>query len=161
MLDTLAKAVDLLKSSGWQTAMIAAACGLLLYLNSVEVIPAMEPWMVILTWAAMLVSVGLALAALASVLQHVMGGVWEQWLRKRSMYKIEQAFRDYIPHLTDKERQILGYLRHKKMKTFTADNDGGYAGTLLARRFIRYIGVGDRPSTWTNARWPYLSMCGK
>jgi hypothetical protein len=41
----------------------------------------------------------------------------------------------------DRSRQILGYLREKKTKSFTADHDGGYAGTLLARGFIRYIGV--------------------
>ena len=36
---------------------------------------------------------------------------------------------------------IFGYLLKKKQKTFTADIDGGYAGTLLSRGFIQIIAV--------------------
>lgn len=141
MLDTLAKSIDLLKASGWQMAMIAAACGLLLYLSAAGIIPAMEPGWALLVWAGMLIAGGLAVAALLSSFQRAFGALWDRWQRHRSLQKAEQAFRNYIPHLTDKERQILGYLREKNHKTFVADHDGGYAGTLLARGIVVYVGV--------------------
>lgn len=141
LLDFLSKSIDLLKASGWQTAMIAVGCGLLLYLSRVGIIPAMDPWMVILAWAAMLIAAGLAVASLLSALQGVAESGWAGWRRRRARQSQIDAFRKHLPFLGDKERQILGYLRHNKQKTFIADHDGGYASTLLAQRFVYYIGV--------------------
>jgi hypothetical protein len=66
MLDTLAKAIDVLKASGWQALMIAAACGVLIYLSTSGTLPAMEPGWLLLAWAVLLVTLGLAIAALIS-----------------------------------------------------------------------------------------------
>jgi hypothetical protein len=60
--------------------------------------------------------------------------------KRRSREAAEQAVRDYLPHLTEKERQIIGFLLAKNQKTFTATPDGGYARTLLARRLVLIIG---------------------
>jgi hypothetical protein len=42
----------------------------------------------------------------------------------------------YIPFMTEKEKQIIGYLLKHNQKTFTAAVDGGYAVTLIARGII-------------------------
>jgi hypothetical protein len=141
MLDVLAKFVDLLKASGWQMAMIAVACALLLYLSASGIIPDLDPAWTLVVWAGMLIAAGLAIAPLFTSLQGVAEGAWRRRQHLQAVRQAEQVFWDYIPYLTDKERQILGYLREKKLKTFVADHDGGYAGTLLARGFVTYVGV--------------------
>jgi hypothetical protein len=147
MLETLTKAVDLLKASFWQAAMIAIACLLLIYLNAIGLIPAIDS-IVPLLWVIAFVSGGLAIAAEASDLDQNYrkwrARAREERERSRAARKLEQSFRDYVPFLTDKDRQILGYLLHKKQKTFLADDDGGHASTLLARGFVKYIGVGGQ-----------------
>ena len=96
-------------------------------------------------WVLAFISGGLAIAADASDLEQS----FRKWRAKagaeknlrRAQEKLQQDFRDYVPYLNDKERQILGYLRKKKLKTFTAEIDGGYASTLLSRGFIKIIAV--------------------
>lgn len=44
--------------------------------------------------------------------------------------------RAYIPHMTDHEREIVGYLLHHNQKSFTAASDGGYAATLISRGIV-------------------------
>jgi hypothetical protein len=141
VFDTLAKFVDLLKASGWQMAMIAVACALLLYLSAAGVIPGIEPGWTLVVWAGMLIAAGLAIASLLASLQRVSEAAWRRRQQRQAVRREEQAFRDYVPYLTENERQILGYLREKKLKSFLADHDGGYAGTLLARGFVVYVGV--------------------
>lgn len=148
MLETLAKTVDILKASGWQAAMIAVACGVLIYLSTAGILPNMEPGWLLFVWAVLLIAVGLAFAAFLNWLHRPLRAAWVDWQRRRAIKKAdnkaEQGFRDYIPYLSPKERQILGYLRDKKLKTFTADDDAGYASTLLSRRFIYICAVGGQ-----------------
>ena len=62
--------------------------------------------------------------------------------RRKALYaKCVQDFIADIPYMTDKEKIILGYLRHHKQKRFTAAQDGGHARTLLSKGYVRYIGV--------------------
>ncbi|WFE76021.1 hypothetical protein [Roseinatronobacter sp. S2] len=61
--------------------------------------------------------------------------------RKAFHTKKKQAFLADIPYLTDKERIILGYLRHHKQKRFTGAQDAGHAVTLLAKGYVQFIGV--------------------
>ncbi|EKS40404.1 hypothetical protein [Afipia clevelandensis] len=42
-----------------------------------------------------------------------------------------------LDSLSRKEREIVGYLLHHNLRLFTADADGGYANTLIARGIIR------------------------
>jgi hypothetical protein len=42
-----------------------------------------------------------------------------------------------LDSLSRKEREIISYLLHHNLRLFTADADGGYASTLLARDIIR------------------------
>jgi hypothetical protein len=141
MEEAFGRFLDLLKASGWQVGAIALAAALFLYLGGTGVIPGVEPWMKLVAWTIMLFSGALALAAIGTASHKGARASLVVWHRHRARQKAEQAFRDYIPYLTEKERQILGYLREKKQKTFVADHDGGYAGTLLARGYVTYIGV--------------------
>jgi hypothetical protein len=146
-VETLSKLLDLLKASFWQAAMIAVACLLLIYLNSIGLISAIDS-LVRPLWVAIFISGGLALAAEAADLEQS----YRKWRaktrdeqeRRRTFKRLEQGFRDYVPYLTERDRQILGYVLHYKQKTFLADDDGGHASTLLARGFVRYIGVGGQ-----------------
>jgi hypothetical protein len=58
--------LEILKASGWQTAALAVAAGLLLWANRVGLIPALEPWMVQTATVVMVVCGMLALASFAS-----------------------------------------------------------------------------------------------
>jgi hypothetical protein len=55
---------------------------------------------------------------------------WINGIRSR------RAIRNYIPHMTPKEREIIAYLLGHNQKMFTAAQDGGYATTLLSRGIV-------------------------
>jgi hypothetical protein len=48
--------------------------------------------------------------------------------------------RDYIPHMSEKERERIAYLLAKNQKMFQTTFDAGYAATLLARGIVRLAG---------------------
>jgi hypothetical protein len=58
--------LEILKASGWQTAALATAAGLLLWLNRAGWLPPFEPWMVQAIAVVMVVCGLLALASFAS-----------------------------------------------------------------------------------------------
>jgi len=58
--------LEILKASGWQTAALAVAAGLLLWADRAGWIPALEPWMVQAAAVVMVVCGLLALASFAS-----------------------------------------------------------------------------------------------
>lgn len=137
----LSKALEYLKTAGWQTTTIAIATALFLYLSKTGVLPALDPLPTLVAWVILFLSVALTVAVIGASAQGGIEGLWKIFLRRRARLKAEKSFRDYEPFLSEKERQILGYLLKHKLKTFTADHDGGYAGTLIARGIILYIGV--------------------
>jgi hypothetical protein len=81
----------------------------------------------------------LALASLASAIQKGLIAAWAWWGRRRKAKAAEARFINDIPTLTEDERRILGYLRHHKVRTFDTDLDGGYANTLLAKRYVMHV----------------------
>ena len=56
-----------------------------------------------------------------------------QYIKRRNHWK---TIENYIPHMTDKEREIIAYLLNKNQKTFTCAADGGYANTLMSRGIV-------------------------
>ena len=139
-MEWLTKSIDLLKASGWQTAMIAAAAALFLYLSKADILPPLDPrWIELVVWAVLLVCAALAAASVGSAIQRGVGHLWTLWKRRRARVRAKAAFVRDIPYLSDKERQILGYLREKKRKTFDVDQNGGYANTLLGKRHVLFI----------------------
>jgi Super-infection exclusion protein B len=64
----------------------------------------------------------------------------QKWVRYWIDIRREKgSVRDYIPHMTEQEREIIAYLLHKNEKTFTAESDGGYASTLASRGIVRVL----------------------
>lgn len=142
MMETaLSKALDYLKTAGWQTTTIAIATALFIYLSKTGILPALAPLPTLVAWVILFLSVALSVAAICQSAQRGTEALWKLFLARRARLKAEQTFRDYEPFLSEKERQILGYLLKHRLKTFAADRDGGYAGTLIARSIIQYIGV--------------------
>lgn len=131
------KWLEILKASGWQTTAIAVASGLLIWLNSSGLLPVpLHEYILQAAIVAGLVSACLALASIGSALVRASELPRSSFQRWRSRRHAEQVFRDYLPHLTERERAIYAYLLEKNQKTFTADSTGGYASTLLGRGFI-------------------------
>src|SRR3712207_5043893 len=121
MLEALSKFVDELKASGWRAAMAALAAGLFLYLSKLGHLPPLDPpWVELVVSAVMFVFGALASASLGSAIQGGIQFAWSTWKAKRALTKVRQAFIADIPYLTEKERQILGYLREKRQKRFMA-----------------------------------------
>ncbi len=142
MMETaLSKALDFLKTAAWQTTTIALATGLFIYLSKIGLLPTLDPLPALVAWVILFLSAALSLAAIGSSAQHGVEALWTLFLKRRARLKAEQSFRAYEPFLSEVERQILGFLLNYRLKTFVGDQDGGYAATLLARGFVRYIGV--------------------
>lgn len=51
-------------------------------------------------------------------------------------YKHARHVRNYIPNMTDQEREIIGYLLAKNQKTFIAAHDGGNAMPLISQKIV-------------------------
>jgi hypothetical protein len=61
--------------------------------------------------------------------------------------------KDYIPHMTEIERQIIGYLLSKNQKMFVATLDGGHAMSLISQQIIvRALGP-NQVFDWHNVPW--------
>jgi hypothetical protein len=124
--------LEILKASGWQTAAVAGACALFLLIAHWGWLPPLEPWMIQLAAIATLICGFLALASfISTTLRFFPVQTWVlHWI---SRHRAKRAVRDYIPHMTDREKQIIGYLLAKNQKMFSAESDGGFAAPLLSR----------------------------
>jgi hypothetical protein len=127
--------LEILKASGWQTAAVAAACGFFLLIAHWGWLPPLEAWMIHLAAIALLICGFLAVASIISAASKIFPvQVW--LLHRLNSYRAKRAVRDYIPHMTERERTIIGYLLAKNQKMLTAASDGGYATTLISRGII-------------------------
>lgn len=57
--------------------------------------------------------------------------------RSSVQHEEAQEVEDYIPHMTEKDREIIAYLLHHNQRMFTAESDGGHARLLLSKGIIR------------------------
>jgi hypothetical protein len=128
------KLIDLIKSSGWQTAAGTAAFGLLWWLVQVEALPPLEPtWLLHAVALSFLLCLFLTIATLIEFLSKPI----QRWFNHvRAKHILATVAEKAIPFLTERERKIVGYLLHHNMKVFDADDDGGYAASLLGRGFV-------------------------
>ena len=78
----------------------------------------------------------LSLASIASAATKYLkpGDRLKQWRLKRRRIK---EVSNYIPFMTDKDKEIIGYLLYHKQKMFQANSDGGYAAPLISKGIIR------------------------
>jgi hypothetical protein len=132
------KWLEVLKSGGWTFTGLAVGCAVLTYLNRAGYIE-LHPYAGQAFIVGGVLSFFLALAALADVLQRASKLPVAKIARWRARRAERKLFEGYIPHFTERERQIFGYLIAKNQRVFTADSDGGYAATLLSMGFVRII----------------------
>ena len=127
--------LEILKAGGGQAAAAAIACGLFLLAASKEWMPPPEPWMIHGAVFGLALFGLLAVVAVASAANRLFPvRVWFlHYYNRRQRKRLAEA---YIPHMTPKEREIIGYLLNKNQKMFTAAHDGGYAVTLISRGII-------------------------
>jgi superinfection exclusion protein B len=127
--------LEILKASGWQTGAIAIACGLFLLAAHWGLLPPLDPWMTQLAVAGLLLFGCLALASFLSAAWKFFSPrkLFLHWITIR---REKRAARDYIQHMTPKERQIIAYLLAKNQKMFTCATDGGYANTLISQGIV-------------------------
>jgi len=131
------KWLEILKASEWQTTALAIACGLIAVLVKFKIIPTTDsPFWIALPVIGTVVFGCLALAAIGSALAKVfkLGAKFDQ---RRLRRRKEKAVLEYIPYMTDKEREIIGYLLYHKQKIFQTTQDGGYAAPLISKGIIQ------------------------
>lgn len=129
--------LEILKASGWQTSAISIASIVVLMLVRSGEIPTDGSiyWIAVPSVIAIVFGC-LAIASLANAVIKVTQPLVHitQWWTKR---KEQQAVRNYIPHMTKKDKEIIAYLLYHNQKMFQADQDGGYAAPLISMRIIR------------------------
>jgi len=119
--------VEIIKSGGKITTSIAIACGFFLLVAHMGWLPPIELWMILLAIIGLMLFGSLAVVA-------ILGDIpIKKWI---NTYKQKRAIREYIPHMTDRERKIISYLLAKNQKMFTGNEDGGYANTLISQGII-------------------------
>jgi hypothetical protein len=131
------KWLEILKASGWQTTALTAACVAILLLIRNGIIPTTESplWVAIPSIGALIFG-SLSVASIGNALVKAVepGLRIKFWLLRRKQSK---EVSDFIPYMTPKDRQIIGYLLFHKQKTFQTESDGGYAAPLIAKGIIR------------------------
>jgi hypothetical protein len=131
------KWLEILKASGGQSAAAAFACGALLLIAHWGWLPPLDTWVVVAASFGLLLFGSLAFVAFVTAL-HKAFPIREWIIHYVNEARFNKAVRNYIPHMTPKEREIIGYLLANNQKQFTADQDGGYATSLISRKIILY-----------------------
>jgi len=94
-----------------------------------------DPLWIFLVWLAFLISAFLALAAIGDGLVKAIKPA-QRLDRRRAIRHAQRKTRDFIPFMTPKDREIVGYLLHYRQKMFSTNIDGGYAAPLIAKGII-------------------------
>ncbi|MDO8273450.1 MAG: super-infection exclusion protein B [Gammaproteobacteria bacterium] len=144
--------LEILKASGWQTSLLTIACVLILVLISKGVIPTTgSPLWIAVPAIGAIVFGSLSLAAIGSALvKFIQPGVHiKLWLKKGQKLK---EVRELIPFMSDKDKEILGYLLYKNQRMFQSDQDGGYAAPLISKGIIK-ISVSVEDEQFVHSSW--------
>jgi hypothetical protein len=127
--------LEILKASGWQTAALAVASALLIFLDKKKVFT-LDPRIVQGAIVGLVAFGCLSVATLASLLAKkstyltvTLSGFLARGEAKRNIEK-------EIPQLTATEREIIGYLLHHNQRMFTNTTDGGHAATLISKGIV-------------------------
>ena len=132
------KWLEILKASGWQTTALATAFGVMLLVIHLGWVTPPVLWFTAFCVLAFLICLCLALASIGhAITDFLQPRIWlAHWSHERQQQK---AAGEYIPFMTDVEKQIIAYLLHHNQKTFTAPLDGGHAATLISRGIVFQI----------------------
>ena len=131
------KWLEILKASGWQTASLAVAFFMFWKLVRTGAIPSSHSPL----WEAlpalgflicgMLTLFGMVDALIKAINPRSRIALWQ---RRRSEQKLTE---NYIPHMTESDKKIIGYLLHNNQKTFQAGMTGGFAAPLISKGIIQ------------------------
>ena len=133
--------LEILKASGWHTSAITLACVVVVVLENRQVIPTDGSvyWTAVPIIGAVLFGCLSVAAVGRSFVQAVKPvGVLQRRLHRRAF---KNSVREYMPHMTERERLIVAYLIHHNQKVFQTHQDGGYAAPLIAKGLVRACGV--------------------
>jgi len=136
--------VEIIKSGGNITTGIAVACGLFLIAGYFGWLIPLDPWMILLAKAGLLLFGSLSIIAMLS------STPVKNFIEHRlAIHNQKRSVQKYIPHMTDKEKEIISYLLAKNQKSFMYAIDGGYAATLISRGIVVCaLKPGQVASTW-------------
>ena len=131
--------LEILKATGWQNFGLSLAFATFIYLVKTKSISVTDSTL----WVAIpaiisLVCGGLALAAFGNAITKFTNNRISRYFSRRKYRKMVEKC---IPHMTEKDREIIGYLLHHNHKTFQTTSDGGYAAPLIGKRIIRVAAV--------------------
>ncbi len=129
-----AKWLEILKASGWQTTALTIAFVVFIILVNTEIVPTTDSplWVAIPTIAALICGC-LALATIGDGLVRAIKPRIDKW---RLIRRNQKMVRDFIPYMTDEDRNIIGYLLHRNQKMFQYEDTGGYAAPLISKGII-------------------------
>ena len=129
------KWLEILKASGWQTSALSVACVLILIFIKIGFIPTTNsPLWIALPFTGAIAFGCLSLAAIGSEFNNAIKPRINQWRLERQKVK---ELRGFIPYMTEKDREIIGYLLYHNQKVFQANQDGGYAAPLISKGVIK------------------------
>src|SRR5215211_5173179 len=108
------KWLDLLKASGGQLFGIALGCAAILALRRYELIPVDldAPWPQAI-FVVGVVAFSLSLVSAAPPARKLWQHITLPWRRKAAVARAQKEVRAYIPHMTERDRDIIGYLLSK------------------------------------------------
>jgi hypothetical protein len=127
--------LEILKASGWQTTALATAFGLFLLAARIRLFPPLDSWMIQLAALGFLVCACLALASVGNAALKIFPA--QKWLvHWVNIQRKRRAIQNYIPRMTDREKEIIGYLLARNQQMFTVESDGGHAVTLMSMGIV-------------------------
>jgi hypothetical protein len=114
---------------------LAVVCGLYWLAAKRQWVPDAEPWELRASAFGSFLFGTLWLAnVLSSALSIFPPRNWIMWWI--TTYRQTKEVERYIPYMTAKEREIIGYLLAKQQKSFIAARDGGHAMLLISRAVV-------------------------
>ena len=131
--------LEILKATGWQNFGLSLAFATFIFFVRSEDIPVTNSslWIAVPAITS-LVCGGLALAAFGNAITIFTKNWASRYFARRKYRKMVEKC---IPHMTEQDRAIIGYLLYHNQKTFQATSDGGYAAPLIGKRIIRVAAV--------------------
>ncbi len=137
MNPTDSKWLEILKASGWQTASLTIAFIAIWLLVKNGTIPTTSSplWEAVPAIGAILCGC-LCLGSIGSALCKFYQPDKAYIARRAKRNEINEV-RKYIPCMTEKEKEIIGYLLHHNQRLFSTTEDAAYAAPLLSKGIIR------------------------
>ena len=126
--------LNILRANAWQTGALTIAFALIFMAMKFNMVPTIDDRWMILPVAGMPIFGMLFLAAIVKPLTE---NILKKTQARRQLRDEQSMAHQYIPYMTDKDREIIGYLLHHNQKMFESLENGGHANLLIAKGIIR------------------------